>query len=155
MPERDETPIDSPSSFLGTGWSFPPEFPRDAGGTTGAVAMRDAEEDVQESLHILFGTARGERVLNPNYGLDLHEFQFGSVGTTMRTLLEDRIRLAILVHEPRIDLLSVEVTTPGEEDGTLHVELDYVVRATNTRFNLVYPFYQRDANELSSGIAVP
>ncbi len=137
-------PSDAYSSFLGTGWSFPPEFDTAAG----SVRMLSDEEDIQSSLRILFGTAEGERFLSPKYGLDMHELLFEPMSTTMRTFLKDRVRTAILIHEPRINLVSLDVTSPDPNEGTLKISIEYEVRATNSRFNLVFPFYRTDSNEV-------
>src|SRR4051794_35506795 len=90
-------------SFLGKGWSFPPRF----NGETREVEMRTGAEDIVESLRILLGTGEGERFLNPTYGLDLHALLFEPLTTTMATLLKDRIKMSILIFEPRIRLLDV------------------------------------------------
>ena len=138
------------SSFLGTGWSFPPEFDR----ADGQVRMTADEQDIEGSLRILFGTALGERFLVPKYGLDLREVLFEPMSTTMRTFLKDRVRTAILIYEPRINLLGLEIDSPDPNDGRLHIVLDYEVRATNSRFNLVFPFYRFDGNEVRSTVEV-
>jgi hypothetical protein len=132
------------TSFLGTGWSFPPEFVVEMG----EVVMTHDEEDIQSSLKILLGTGSGERFLNPKYGLDLHEVLFEPLSTTMQTFLKDRIKTAILIYEPRINLLSLELDTSAQYEGRVSIILDYEVRATNSRFNLVYPFYNTDSNEI-------
>lgn len=147
-------------SFLGRGWSFPPEFRllRDAatdGGVRlrGEVAMRADEDDIAESLRILFGTTVGERFLNPSYGLDVQALQFEPLTTTLRTFLKDRIKNAILIHEPRITVLTLDVYSPDPNAGTLALVLEYEIRATNSRFNLVFPFYQSDSNEVGTPAA--
>lgn len=134
------------SSFLGTGWSFPPRFDR----TAGRVAMVDDELDIEESLRILFGTQRGERFFQPKYGLDMHDLLFDPMSTTMRTLLEERVKLGVLIYEPRIEPLGIKVTSPDENAGELQIELEYRVRATNSRYNLVFPFYRDDSNETAA-----
>lgn len=136
------------SDFIGTGWSFPPRFEKDAG-----VTMVSGEEDIQESLRILFGTQLGERPFQSKYGLDMQSLQFESMSTTMVTLLEDRIKISVLLYEPRIEPLSVRVGSPDLNSGELHVELEYRVRATNSRYNLVFPFYRSDSNELVQSAA--
>ncbi|HBB35675.1 MAG TPA: hypothetical protein DDZ80_10170 [Cyanobacteria bacterium UBA8803] len=125
------------TSFLGTGWSFPPEFVRE----TGVVVMTSDEEDIEASLKILLGTAIGERFLNPKYGLDMQELVFEPMSTTLKTYLQDRIKTTILIYEPRINLLAVELDTSAQYEGRINLVIDYEVRATNSRFNLVYPFY--------------
>lgn len=140
----DNTTDNLQTSFLGTGWSFPPEFVRE----TGQVLMTSDEDDIRASLAILLGTAAGERFLNPEYGLDLHEMLFEPLSTTMKTFLQDRVKTAILIYEPRINLLSLELDTTAQYEGNIAVVLDYEVRSTNSRYNLVYPFYFSDGNEV-------
>ncbi len=142
--DRDRN--DRYESFLGTGWSFPPRF---AG--SGAVMVSD-EQDIHESLVILFGTVAGERLFEPKYGLDMHELMFEPMSTTMRTLLLDRVRTAILIHEPRIKVLALSVGSTDPASGQLNIQLDYEVRATNSRFNRVFPFYKTDSNELRAAL---
>ena len=138
-----DKPRAASSSFLGTGWSFPPDFVQNGRG----VVMTSDEEDIRDSLEILFGTVRGERLLLPSYGLEPHELMFEPASTTMRTFLKDRITTAILIYEPRIRLISLEVDSPDPNAGTFRITLEYEVRATNSRYNLVYPFYEHDSNE--------
>lgn len=128
-----------PTSFLGTGWSFPPEFL--TGGKIGKVLMTSDEEDIEASLRILLGTAAGERFLTPGYGLDMSELLFEPMSTTMTTFLKDRATMAILIYEPRILLQSLVVDTSQQSEGKVSIVIDYEVRATNSRYNLVYPFY--------------
>lgn len=132
------------TSILGTGWSFPPEFARAAGG----VLMTADEDDIHASLRILFGTALGERFLRPRYGLDMHEALFEPLSTSMKTYLEDRIRTTVLIYEPRIQPLALRLDTSEQNQGRVTMILEYLVRATNTRFNLVYPFYATDSSEV-------
>jgi uncharacterized protein len=132
------------SSFLGTGWSFPPEFARESG----EVVMVSEEEDIRSSLEILFGTGSGERLFYPEYGLDTRELLFEPMSTTLKTELLDRVRIAILIYEPRIDLVSLEIDTTAGNDGRLRIILEYRVKATNSRYNLVYPFSITDGNEI-------
>lgn len=132
------------TSFLGKGWSFPPEFVLE----TGEVVMTANESDIQSSLKILFGTTIGERFLNPKYGLDMQEMLFEPMSTTIKTYLVDRVKIAILIYEPRIDLLSLDLDTTAQNEGKVSIVMEYKVRATNSRYNLVYPFSITDSNEV-------
>lgn len=136
---------DSQSSILGTGWSFPPEFQVE----TGELLMTSDDVDIQASLKILFGTSLGERFLNPKYGLNMQENLFEPMSTTFKTLLTDRIKNTILIYEPRINLLSVELDTSAQYEGKISIIVDYETRGTNSRYNLVYPFYESDSSEVS------
>lgn len=140
-------------SFLGRGWSFPPRFEGNGMAMTAGVVMTADEVDIQASLEVLFGTVQGERFLVPKYGLDMQELMFEPMSTTMRTLLLDRVRTAILIYEPRIRLLNLQIADPGPGEGVLRILLEYEVRASNSRFNLVYPFYRTDSNEVRGSVA--
>lgn len=133
------------SSFLGRGWRFPPSFNR----REGAVQMSEDEQDIHESLQVLFGTRLAERSFAPRYGLSMQEWLFKPIGTTEASLLREQITLAILIYEPRVDVLSLRVNTTRLAEGQLLIELDYKVKATNSRYNLVYPYYLGDGSEVS------
>jgi uncharacterized protein len=144
----DQNETTTYTSFLGRGWSFPPEF----SDTSGGVFMTADEEDIHASLKILFGTSQGERFLHPKYGINMRDLLFEPINTTTNTLYKDRIKRAILIYEPRIDIASLELDTSGQFEGRVVLILDYVVRATNSRYNLVYPFNITDGNELRSAL---
>ncbi|MCO6488180.1 MAG: GPW/gp25 family protein [Phaeodactylibacter sp.] len=129
------------TSFLGRGWSFPPEFAE--GGRD--VAMAAGPDDVQQSLEILFGTRLQERILREDYGSGLHDFVFGEINVGILNQLRNTIAEAVLYHEPRVELNSVGVDVDEQTDGLLLITLDYTIPASNTRFNMVYPFYLKEA----------
>ena len=122
--------------FIGSGWSFPPEF--DA--ATGRVEMRTGIADIEESLRIIFTTQLGERVMQPQFGAALDQHVFDPMNNSRLSYLEDQIRRAILYHEPRIDAESIGVT-PDQLEGRLLIAIGYRVRGANSRFNFVYPYY--------------
>lgn len=130
-----------PASFLGTGWSFPPTFSQ---GGADVETVTDAE-DIQQSLQLLLATRPGERVLREDYGCDLHQFQFEEIDQSLTNGLSSLITDAILFHEPRIVLEDVEVGENEREPGRLDIRLTYTIASTNSRYNLVYPFYLNEA----------
>jgi phage baseplate assembly protein W len=83
----------------------------------------------------------------------MQELLFDSMSTTMRTLLEERVKINILIYEPRIEPLAIKVDSPDPHSGQLRIELEYRVRATNSRYNLVFPFYRSDSNEMAQSAA--
>ena len=115
--------------------------------------MVDDETDIHQSLLILFGTRPGERLLHPDYGLDMSVLLFEPLTTTLGTLLRDRITTALLIHEPRIRVLDLAIDDSLATEGLLQIRLEYSVRSTNSRFNLVYPYYLGDANEVRASLA--
>ncbi|OWY19629.1 hypothetical protein C7N43_25995 [Sphingobacteriales bacterium UPWRP_1] len=134
---------DQPNAFLGRGWAFPPVFKKvdKNGKRVGETQMVDAETDIRQSLHILFHTSLGERIMQPGYGCNLHDLVFSPMDTTTATLFKSALETAIRLHEPRIIIDNLIVHYYPENPDTLLIELDYTVRATNARANMVFPFY--------------
>jgi uncharacterized protein len=130
----------TPASFLGTGWSFPPRFSR--GGAE--VEVVSDVEDVHQSLQILLGTRRGERPMQERFGANLDTVLFEEMDQGLVNRVTSLIHDAILEHEPRVDLRGVDVT-PAHEAGVLRIRIDYAVRGTNSRYNMVFPFYLNEA----------
>ena len=110
--------------------------------------MVSQDEDVVQSLHILLGTVLGERVMQPAYGCDLKRMVFEVVNDSSITEIKDIVSKAVLFFEVRITLHSIEVDIEGLYDGVLRLRLDYTLRTTNTRTNMVYPFYLREGSNL-------
>jgi len=128
-------------SFLGAGWSFPPSF-----SSSGAeVNIVSGVEDIEQSLAILLATQRSERVMQEDFGCNLSEFLFGEISQGLLGRVRSFIEDAVLHHEPRITLNDVEVSESGAESGLLLISIDYSIRATNSRYNMVYPFYLNEA----------
>lgn len=130
-------------SFLGRGWSFPPEF----SATSGEVILVEAEEDINQSLQILLSTSLGERIMQPEYGCNLVDYQFEPLNATTIGFLRDLVATAILYYEPRIQLDGVTITQDnGQEaiEGRVEIGVDYIIRSTNSRYNFVYDFYLKE-----------
>jgi len=131
-------------SFLGRGWGFPPEFNRGIK----AIKMLEDEADIKSSLEILLSTRLGERIMVPDYGCNLDELLFKPINLTLKTFVTDLIKTAILYHEPRIDVNKIDIDPTSELEGVLLINIDYTIRTTNSRKNMVYPFYKEEGNEL-------
>ncbi len=132
-------------SFLGTGWAFPPAFDR----ASGTVEMVQDEEDINQSLEILLSTSIGERVMQPEYGCNLRDYQFEPVSNTFIGFLVDLVERAILFYEPKIVVENISITEPADTqllEGKLLISIDYSIAGTNSRFNYVYDFYLREAD---------
>ncbi|MCL4298012.1 MAG: GPW/gp25 family protein [Anaerolineae bacterium] len=122
--------------FLGVGWKFPVGPDQD-----GEVSFSRDEENIEESIWIILSTAPGERLMRPDFGCGIHDFVFAP--TDMRTtgLIRFNVEDALTRWEPRIDLQEVRVQADPDDPALLLIQIDYKVRATDSRFNLVYPFY--------------
>lgn len=138
--------MNADQSFLGTGWGFPPEFDMNSG----EVRMVSGDEDIEESLRILMSTLPRERVMQPAYGCGLKTLVFESINESTLTMIRDEIQRAVLFFEPRIDLDDIEFNEEQAQEGVLLIKLNYRVRTTNSRTNLVFPFYFLQGTNLSA-----
>lgn len=125
--------------FLGIGWKYPVNVDND-----GKISMSEYETDIKEAIWIILGTAKGERVMRPDFGCGIHDFVFSPLNTATLSLVENTVREGLTLWEPRIELIKLEVIPEESDQGKLLVSIDYQVRVTNNRFNLVYPFYLKE-----------
>jgi phage baseplate assembly protein W len=110
----------------------------------GDVAMADDAEDVRQAILLILETSKGERVMRPDFGCGLRRLVFQPLSTALKTLVRREVEEALVTWEPRIDLRSVTVTEDPRTRGALLIDIRYQVRATNTFYNLVYPFYLQE-----------
>ena len=122
-------------AFLGVGWSYPVMTD-----SSGEVALSAYEEDIREAIWIILGTSPGERIMRPDFGAGLRALTFEPINATTVALSKHRVEEALILWEPRIDKITVEVA-PEPTMGRLLIDIHYRVRATNSFYNLVYPFY--------------
>jgi phage baseplate assembly protein W len=127
---------DPVEAFLGVGWAFPLAVAPD-----GTVVTAAYDEDVRQAILIILGTNRGERVMRPDFGAGLRDFVFAAMSSATLALVKQRVSDALIDEEPRIDVIAVDVTADTAGAARLLIDVSYQVRATNTRANLVYPFY--------------
>ena len=130
------------NTFLGRGWAFPVEFnPNSA-----QVLLSENEEDILQSLIILLNTTIGERVLRPEYGCNMEDMLFEALNVTTATMITNRIKRAILFHEPRVKTDQIDLR-PDYQEGRVDVLISYTIISTNNRKNLVYPYLQIEATD--------
>lgn len=123
----------------GVGWSFPVHV--EEADAHGRIALARLDESVRQSILVIVGTAKGERVMRPDFGCGLHDRVFGAADTTTAALIALDVEDALIDWEPRVQVLNVDVTADPAQENKLLVALTYRVRSTNNVFNLVYPFY--------------
>ena len=131
------------NTFLGTGWSFPPAFDP----VSGDAEMVKHEEDVKQSLRILLSTVPGERVMHPTFGCGLRRMVFEQITESTITEIRDIVSRAVLFFEPRVSLEQVDFDVDDPCEGVMRVLLEYTIRTTNTRANMVYPLYLTEGGQ--------
>jgi uncharacterized protein len=132
---------DPQKAFLGVGWSFQVRLDPD-----GTLAESVYEQDIREAIIIILGTNPSERVMRPDFGAGLNAFVFEPINTTTMSLIQTRVRQALIKWEARIDVQTVDVAPASDVPSKLLIEIDYRIRATNAVGNLVYPFYLQEGN---------
>jgi phage baseplate assembly protein W len=128
--------------FLGRGWRFPVGV-----NNRGGIALASGEQDIEESIRIILGTAPGERVMRPGFGSELHTLLFSAHSPTTAGLIDHHVREALGMWEPRIEVEDVKIRSDAQRSGVLLIEILYRLRSTNDARNLVYPFYHMPEEE--------
>jgi len=128
--------MSDPSDFIGRGISFP--FRVDQ---SGSIATSSGVDDIDSSIRMILTTAPGERLMRPHFGCKIWELLFEPINANTLGLMSEAVREAIGRWEPRVTLEDVRLDPSQQDVGAVLINIDYVVRATNDRRNLVYPFY--------------
>jgi phage baseplate assembly protein W len=135
-----QSPLDEQKEWLGRGWAYPTTIDP----ARGSVAVAKYEADIRQSILIILGTARGERVMRADFGCGIHELVFDALDTALLTRIDTSVRECLARYEARIEVLIVSIDSRDFLHGKLVVELEYRVRKTNQVGNFVYPFYFRE-----------
>lgn len=138
-------PLEPARKFLGTGFAFPLRID-----PLGGFAMASYEADIEQAIFHILSTAKGERLMVPEFGCGMHDLVFSPNTATQAGAVASEVRRALVRWEPRIDLLDVLVTIGGDQGEELLIRIDYKVRSNNAFFNLVYPFFIRDRASIGS-----
>ena len=126
-----------PPDFLGTGWAFP------LAPKGGKLARLSDADLIHQSIALILSTSPGERVMEPTFGCELKHQTFDANNDQAVHLANHSVRSALLEWEPRIEVSDVTSRVDPANANVLLVKVDYVIRAFNSRHNLVYPFYLR------------
>ncbi len=130
------------TEIIGSGLAFPIQVDR-----RGGIALARDEQDIDQAIQLILGTAPGERPMRPEFGCGVHDFVFDSIDANTIGRMEEAIRQALLRWEPRIIVQNVDFDLTQAGNGLLTIDIGYTVRATNTERNLVHPFYVIPAEE--------
>jgi Bacteriophage baseplate protein W len=122
--------------FVGAGWAFPLHV-----STNGSIALVRREQELEQAMRLILATYPGERPMRPDFGCRLRDFVFRP--TNMETIAEliNEVRIALLRWEPRVDIETVNVFPEPDDHATLYIDIQYTIKHTNDRRNLVFPFY--------------
>ena len=130
-------PIDTKDkAYLGRGLAFPLQVnPR------GEIALAGGEQDIEQAIGIILETKPGERVMRPEFGCRAHELLFEPRDVVLQTLMQRYVQQALEMWEPRILLQSVNVFFDSGADGSVFVEINYIIKESHDERSIVYPFF--------------
>jgi phage baseplate assembly protein W len=122
--------------FIGAGWAFP--LRTDA---TGRIALVSREQEIEESMRLILGTAIGERPMRPEFGCEIHDYVFESADAETAARVAAAVRASLRRWEPRIEVRDVIASFDSADASTIYIDIRYSVGETNDPRNLVFPFY--------------
>lgn len=122
--------------FIGRGWAFPLRTD-----STGGIALVTREREIEEAIRLILGTSPGERPMRPEFGCRIHEYVFASADGATASAMAAEVKSALMRWEPRIDVEDVAVSFDAKDAAVLYIDVRYLIRRTNDRRNLVFPFY--------------
>jgi phage baseplate assembly protein W len=131
-------------AFLGSGWSFPVTFSKG----NNRLDLTTFDSNVKESIDVIMQTFRGQRPFQPEFGSGMQQFFFQKMTSTLKGDIQEEVKSALLVNEPRITVQEVSVIYSDAVTGLVEIHIDYVFNRTNTRHNYVYPFYLKEGTNL-------
>jgi len=132
--------------FLGKGFRFPVSV-----NLNGGVSSSAHEENIRQCLFIILGTAPGERLYRPDFGCRIHDLMFAPNNPITASLAEVYCEDAIYKYEPRVEKVVCTAGPNPTEPNRMDVRIEYVVRGTNDKRNLVFPFYLKNEDDGSNG----
>jgi hypothetical protein len=124
-----------PRKYLGTGWQTPLAL------SGGRLQTASEEACVEQAIWAILETAPGERTMRPDFGCAIHDLVFESPSPHVIGQIHAAVTQALTKHEPRIELLGVDVVPDDGTPGLMRIEIEYRLRPAASRFSFVYPFY--------------
>lgn len=122
--------------YLGTGMKFPPQVNK----ATGRFVLSSQEENVKESIYLILMTQKTERFMRPEFGSEILSYAFADTSETMLTLMQRELERDILQNEPRVENVTIRMDAKSRS-GYLMIYIDYQLRGSSIRDNMVFPFY--------------
>ncbi len=125
--------------FLGAGLKFPFKINKE-----GSIDIVSCEDGISEAIKIILQTVPGERVMRPEFGCGINEYVFSVINKSNLLQIQNEVERALTLYEPRIIVENISARLEESHGSTLLINIDYIVKNTNARHNMVYPFYLRE-----------
>ena len=124
------------ADFIGRGWAFPIRTD-----TNGGIALVGREREIAEAIRLIVSTTPGERPMRPEFGCRIHDFVFAPADAMTASAISDEVTRAVTMWEHRVDVEAVDVLQAPDDQTVFYIDIHYRLKATNSRYNLVFPFY--------------
>ncbi len=105
-------------------------FPVEVNPVTGRMEESSYEESIRESIYLIIMTRKGERVMRPDFGCDIHQYMFENINYTLLCVMQRAVEEALIQWEPRISEVAVEAAA-SEEENTIQLTVRYRIRASS------------------------
>lgn len=124
------------ASFVGRGFFWPMQVDH-----TGSIRLTDGAADIDAAMQVVLATAPGERVMRAQFGCRIWDLLFEPVTANVLGLMAQAVRDALAQWEPRVEVERVDPVPDPRDPALVTITIEYRVKATNDRRNLVFPFY--------------
>lgn len=97
-------------------------------GNSGFFKQTDNTIDsIKSNINILCRTFVGERIFNPNYGLNLHRLLFEPMNDELKILIEDEIRTKLNTYIKNITLKNITINLENNniDTNTINIIVDF------------------------------
>jgi len=105
------------------------------------LAMVDGDTSIRQSIFLIVMTVPGERVMRPAFGCRIHELIFDPLTEQTAITAERYVTEAIRRWEPRIDIVSLDVSLGYHDRGELVISIQYRHKDRPDPRSLVFPYY--------------
>ena len=99
------------------------------------LARKINEEAIKESLRNLLLTDRGERLFQPQVGSNIRQMLFENMTPDTIVIIREEIKDTITSHEPRCNLISVDVIAALDNNSVM-VRIQFSVINSETPVDL-------------------
>lgn len=131
--------------FLGQGWRYP------LTAASGGPGWASGADKIRQSIWLILSTAKGERLMLPDFGCGIHDLVFSANTAALRGMVAAEVRDSLSRWEPRVDVLQVQVEAPEDARNRLIITISCRIRDNNAAFNLVFPFFLDEGVGLGGG----
>ena len=90
------------------------------------------ENAIFNSIKNIFNTRKGQKILNPTFGLDLEQFLFDNISRDNADMIGKTLYEELPIHEPRITVESVNVIA-RPDDNEYEITITIVIPSLDNK----------------------